>query len=59
MRYIEKISEGLLKMAKNNLDYNIELQGQDELAKLAENINSMAKELKRSLEMRNIGHMAR
>lgn len=50
MRYIEKISEGLLKMAKNNLDYNIEVQGKDELAKLAENINSMAKELKRSIE---------
>lgn len=50
MRYIEKISEGLLKMAKNNLDYNIEIQGQDELAKLADNINSMAKELNRSIE---------
>lgn len=50
MRYIEKISEGLLKIAKNNLDYSIEIQGQDELAKLAENINSMAKELKRSIE---------
>lgn len=50
MRYIEKISEGLLKIAENNLDYNIEIQGQDELAKLAENINSMAKELKRSIE---------
>lgn len=50
MRYIEKISEGLVQIAKNNLDYSIEIQGQDELAKLAENINSMAKELKRSIE---------
>lgn len=50
MRYIEKISEGLMQIAKNNLDYSIEIQGKDELAKLAENINSMAKELKRSIE---------
>ncbi|MFT8348132.1 ATP-binding protein [Clostridium saccharoperbutylacetonicum] len=50
MRYIEKISDGLMQIAKNNLDYNIEIQGQDELAKLADNINSMAKELKRSIE---------
>lgn len=50
MRYIEKISEGLMQIAKNNLDYSIEIQGQDELAELAENINSMAKELKRSIE---------
>lgn len=50
MRYIEKISEGLMQIAKNNLDYGIEIQGKDELAKLAENINSMAKELKRSIE---------
>lgn len=50
MRYIEKISEGLTQIAKNNFDYSIEIQGQDELAKLAENINFMAKELKRSIE---------
>lgn len=50
MRYIEKISEGLLQMAKNDLDYSIEIQGKDELSKLADNINSMAKELKRSIE---------
>ncbi|MDP4090492.1 MAG: histidine kinase dimerization/phospho-acceptor domain-containing protein [Bacillota bacterium] len=37
-------------MAKSNLDYNIEIQGQDELAKLAQNINSMAKKLNRSIE---------
>lgn len=50
MRYIEKISEGLIQIAKNNLDYSIEIQGQDELAMLADNINSMAKELNRSIE---------
>lgn len=50
MRYIEKISEGLLQIAKNDLDYSIEIQGEDELAKLAANINSMARELKRSIE---------
>jgi len=50
MRYIEKISEGLLQIAKSNLDYSIEIQGKDELSKLADNINSMAKELKRSIE---------
>lgn len=50
MRYIEKISEGLLQIAKSNLDYSIEIQGKDELSKLADNINSMAKELKRRIE---------
>ncbi|MBC2581109.1 GHKL domain-containing protein [Clostridium sp. DJ247] len=50
MRYIEKVSEGLFQIAKNNLDYRIEIQGKDELAKLSDNINFMAKELKERIE---------
>lgn len=45
MRYIEKISEGLFQISKNKLDYRIEIEGKDELAKLSNNINFMTKEL--------------
>lgn len=50
MRYIEKISEGLFKISKNNLEHKIEIEGKDELAKLSENINSMVVELNKSIE---------
>lgn len=50
MRYIEKVSEGLFQIAKNNLDYRIEIQGKDELARLSDNINFMAQELKKRIE---------
>lgn len=50
MRYIEKISEGLFEIGKNNLDYRIEIEGKDELAKLSENINFMIMELNRRIE---------
>lgn len=50
MRYIEKVSRGLVEIAKNNLDYRIKIQGKDELAKLADNINFMASELKNRIE---------
>lgn len=50
MRYIEKLSEGLGEISKNNLDYKIEIQGKDELANLASNINFMASELKNRIQ---------
>jgi signal transduction histidine kinase len=50
MKYIEGVSEGLFQIAKGNLDSRIYIQGKDELAKLADNINFMAKELKSKIE---------
>ncbi|WP_246615190.1 sensor histidine kinase [Clostridium thailandense] len=50
MRYIEKVSEGLFQIAKGNLDNKIEIEGKDELARLAGNINFMAEELKEKIE---------
>lgn len=50
MRYIELISKGLLEISKGNLDYRIEMYGDDELASLADNINTMAQELKKQIE---------
>ncbi|NMM63965.1 GHKL domain-containing protein [Clostridium sp. P21] len=50
MKYIEGVSEGLFEIARGNLDSRICIQGKDELAKLAGNINFMAKELERKIE---------
>ncbi|WP_123054556.1 HAMP domain-containing sensor histidine kinase [Clostridium sp. JN-1] len=50
MRYIERVSKDLVQISKNNLDYRIKIQGKDELAKLADNINFMASELKGRIE---------
>jgi signal transduction histidine kinase len=50
MKYIEKVSNGLLEISKGNLDYRIERHGDDELASLAANINFMAQELKDKIE---------
>lgn len=50
MKYIEGVSEGLFEIARGNLDSRVSIQGKDELAKLAGNINFMAKELNRKIE---------
>ena len=50
MRYIELVSNGLLEISKGNLDYRIKKQGEDELASLADNINTMAEELKNKID---------
>lgn len=50
MRYIETVSEGLFQIAKGNLNNKIRIEGKDELAKLADNINFMAEELKEKIE---------
>ncbi|WP_077835073.1 sensor histidine kinase [Clostridium felsineum] len=50
MEYIESILEGLNKISKGDLKYKINLIGEDELKKLADNINSMAGELEEKIE---------
>lgn len=50
MRYIETVSEGLFQISKGNLKHRVKIQGKDELAELAENINQMADELKERIE---------
>lgn len=50
MRYIELVSRGLREISKGNLDYRIKKYGDDELAYLAENINTMAQALKDQIE---------
>lgn len=50
MRYIEHVSKGLLEISKGNLDYRIKRHGDDELTSLADNINTMAQELKNQIE---------
>lgn len=50
MKYIEGVSEKLFEIAKGELGTRIEIQGKDELAKLADNINFMAKELKNKID---------
>lgn len=50
MKYIEKVSSGLLEISKGNLKYRIERQGEDELSSLADNINFMAEQLNNKIE---------
>lgn len=50
MKYIEAVSGGLLEISKGNLKHRISLQGEDEIAALAENINSMAEKLETQIE---------
>ncbi|WP_032122844.1 HAMP domain-containing sensor histidine kinase [Clostridium amazonitimonense] len=50
VKYIEEISHGLIEISTGNLDYNINIKGYDELAKLAKNINYMERELKNKIE---------
>lgn len=48
--YLEEINVGLKRIAKGNLETKIPIKTQDELGELANNINIMAKNLKKSLE---------
>jgi len=50
MKYIEEIAAGLQVISTGNLDFRVARKGSDELASLADNINSMAEELKSRIE---------
>lgn len=50
MKQIEAMAQGVKKIAKGNLAYRIEQQGQDEIALLTENINYMAEDLMIQME---------
>lgn len=48
--YLGEITMGLREIAKGNLDYEIAAKSADELGTVAETINSMTKQLKKSIE---------
>ncbi|GIP35754.1 cell wall metabolism sensor histidine kinase WalK [Paenibacillus sp. J2TS4] len=50
IRYLEEITLGLQEIAKGNLSYEIVAKSSDELGTVAEAINSMTKQLKKSIE---------
>ncbi|KIL73930.1 sensor histidine kinase [Bacillus badius] len=50
MKQIEAMAQGVREIAKGDLTYRIEKQGQDELALLTENINHMAEEIMVNIE---------
>lgn len=50
MRYINNISTGVGKISSGDLEYRIEEVGEDEISKIARNINSMAKEINDRME---------
>lgn len=50
MKYVEEIAAGLQVISTGNLDFRVAKKGSDELASLADNINSMAGELKSRIE---------
>ena len=50
MQYIEHISNGLIEISKGDLKYKVDIKGDDELSKLAENINYMASETESRIE---------
>lgn len=52
VRYIEYLSECLDEIAKGNLDYVVEVKGEDELAKLASDMSRMENKLKKQIEER-------
>ena len=47
VKYIEYISSSIKEISKGNLDYDLKLQGKDELATVSSEINNMEKNLKR------------
>ena len=49
MKYLDEIAVGLSTIANGQLDYQIEERGNDEIRKLASNINNMAKEINRKI----------
>lgn len=50
MKYIEELAAGLRVISTGNLDFRVVSKGSDELASFADNINSMAEELKCKIE---------
>jgi Signal transduction histidine kinase len=46
VKYINKLSKGVIEIAKGDLDYRVEIKGKDELSLLGNNINYMTEELK-------------
>lgn len=52
IRYIEYLSECLGEISKGNLDYIVEVRGEDELAKVAKDMSYMEAQLKKQIEER-------
>ncbi|WP_082759843.1 HAMP domain-containing sensor histidine kinase [Abyssisolibacter fermentans] len=48
--YIKDLSDGLIEIAKGDLDFKIAKKGSDELSLLAKNINNMSEALKNKIE---------
>lgn len=48
--YLEEINKGLMRIAEGDLTTKIPIRTEDELGQLAKNINSMSKNLKKSIE---------
>ena len=57
--YIKRITESINDIANGNLGLTIEMKGNDELSRLAENINSMSKELASKFEYERQLEMAK
>ena len=51
VKYIGKLTEGINEFSSGNLDYRIIEKGKDELGYLAKGMNSMAENLKNSIEL--------
>ena len=49
MKYLDEIAVGLKKIAGGNLNYHIKEEGNDEIRKLASNINYMAEEINKKI----------
>lgn len=45
---LEKLQQAMKEIAKGNLDYKIDIRGNDEIARLAREFNEMVKEIKKS-----------
>ncbi|WP_248924184.1 HAMP domain-containing sensor histidine kinase [Paenibacillus hamazuiensis] len=50
VRQLKRLADGLMFLAGGNLDYRVPLSSQDELGKVAQNINYMAEQLQEMME---------
>lgn len=50
VKYIDRLSKGIIEISKGNLDYTVEVKGKDELTVLGKNINYMGQQLKSTKE---------
>ena len=50
LRYLSRISQAVNQIAEGNLDTYVQVNGSDELARLARNVNQMAMKLRKSIE---------